>query len=75
MTRAKLRQEWAAVSAMTACLMNENRLPGERIPLDFLVPKFTAGEDARPEPEEIPEDIITDTETKRRVMETLKGRF
>lgn len=70
MTRAKLRQEWAQVSALAACLMNENRLD-EKIPLDFLVPKFTEPEQ-EPEPAE---DVITDPETKRRIMESLKGRF
>lgn len=69
MTRTKLRQEWAQVSALAACLMNENR--EEKIPLDFLVPKFTEPEQ-EPEPAE---DVITDPETKRRIMESLKGRF
>lgn len=69
MTRAKLRQEWAQVSALAACLMNENRL-GDRVSLDFLVPKFET------EPEtETEADTITDPETKRRIMESLKGRF
>lgn len=69
MTRAKLRQEWAQVSALAACLMNENRTD-EKIPLDFLVPKFK-----EPEPEPPTEDVITDPETKRRIIDTLKGRF
>lgn len=69
MTRAKLRQEWAQVSALAACLMNENRL-GDRVSLDFLVPKF------EPEPKAEPaEDVVTDPDTKRRIMDRMKGRF
>jgi len=73
MTRAKLRQEWAQVSALAACLMNENRLD-EKIPLDFLVPKFETEPETETETE-TEADTITDPETKRRIMESLKGRF
>ena len=72
MTRAKLRQEWAQVSALAACLINANRLDeDEKLPLDFLVPKL----EAEPEPEPLAEDVITDPETKKRIIDTLKGRF
>lgn len=72
MTRAKLRQEWAQVSALAACLINADRLDeNEKIPLNFLVPKF---KEPKQEPEPA-EDVITDPETKRRIMESLKGRF